>query len=132
MQPDDEDLADAPQWAGPMGDPAALAITSVVLGTLSLSGLGLLNGGSYIFPLSLGVASTTRLVLAGLLGAALALAAAVLGVVALHRAHPGDPGWVSRLAAAGALLAGTACVLRLVATGLAALQVGDTGYFAPL
>jgi hypothetical protein len=115
-----------------VGDPAALAIAALVLGTLSLGGFGLMNGSTYVLPFTQGESDTTRTVLAGLLGAALALGAVVLGLVSSKRAHPGDPAWVPRAAQAGVLVAGVAVVLRLVATSAAAVQVAESGFFAPL
>ena len=111
-----------------MADPAALAVGALVIGTLSLAGLGLLNGANYIYPLTDGISSAGRAVLAGLLGAAFALAAVVMGSLARRRAHPGDPAWVPRIAQAGVLLAGLVFVLRLVATALAAVEVTNSGY----
>ena len=133
MRPEEDDLGYVPRPTGPgMSDPAALAIGAVVLATLSLGGFGLLNGASYILPLTQGMSSTARTVLAGLLGAAFALAPVVMGVVARSRTHPGDPAWVTRVAQAGVLLGCTAFVLRLVATAVSSAQVADSGYFAPL
>lgn len=130
---DDDDLRYVPRPTGPgVGDPAALAVAALVLGTLSLGGFGLLNGANYVLPFTEGQSSTTRTVLAGLLGAALALVPVVLGSVASRRTHPGDPAWVPRLAQAAVLVGGIAVVLRLVATSAAAAQVADAGFFAPL
>ena len=133
MQSDGDDLGYVPRPTGPgAGDPAALAIGAVVIASLSLGGFGLLNGSNYVLPLTQGMSSTARTVLAGLLGAALALVPVVLGVMARGRTRPGDPAWVARLAQAGVLLGGAAFVLRLVATAVSAVQVADSGYFAPL
>ena len=126
---DDEDLRFVPRPTGPgVADPAALAVGALVIGTLSLAGLGLLNGATYIYPLTQGMSSARRAVLAGLLGAGFALAAVVMGSLARRRTHPGDPAWVPRIAQAGVLLAGLAFVLRLVATAVAALEVTSSGY----
>jgi hypothetical protein len=133
MSLEDDDLGYVPRPAGlGMADPAALAIASLVVGTLSLGGFGLLNGANYILPLTQGMSSTARTVLAGLLGAAIAVVAVVLGSVAGRRTHPGDPGWVARLAQAGVLIGTITFVLRLIATAVSAAQVADSGYFAPL
>lgn len=130
---DDDGLADLPPRRGAGAtDPAAWAIASLVLGTLSLAGLGLLNGSSYVLPFTMGQSDVTRTVLAGLLGATIAAAAVVLAVLAQRRTHPGDPEWVSRVAAAGVVVGGLAVVLRLAATAAAAVQVTDSGFFAPL
>ncbi len=130
---EDDDLPYVPRPTGlGVGDPAAMAIAALVVGTLSLSGLGLMNGSNYVLPFTQGESSTTRTVLAGLLGAAIAGAAVVLGLVASKKAHPGDPAWVPRIAQAGVLVAGVAVVLRLVATSAAAVQVADAGFFPPL
>lgn len=130
---EDDDRRYVPRPAGPgVGDPAAMAIASLVLGALSLGGFGLMNGSNYVLPFTQSESPTTRTVLAGLLGAAIALAAVILGLVASKRAHPGDPAWVPRLAQAGVLVAGLAVVMRLVATSAAAVQVADSGFFAPL
>lgn len=115
-----------------MGDPAALAVGALVIGTLSLGGLGLLNGANYIYPLTDGIGSAARAVLAGLLGAAFALVALVMGSLASRRTHPGDPAWVPRIAQAGVLIAGIAFVLRLVSTAIAAVEVAGSGYAPPL
>lgn len=122
-----------PRPIGPgVADPAALAVGAIVMGTLSLGGFGLLNGASYIYPLTEGMSSPARAVLAGLLGAAFALAAVVMGSVAGRRTHPGDPAWVARLARASVLVAGLAFVLRLVSTAIAAVEVSSSGYTPPL
>lgn len=129
MQHDDDDLRYVPRPTGPgVGDPAALAIGALAIGVLSLGGWGFVNGANYVYPLTQGMSSASRAVLAGLLGAAIALAAVVLGVVASRRAHPGDPAWVPRVAQAGVLVAGTAFVLRLIATAIAAVEVASSGY----
>ena len=129
----DEDLGldPRPAWSG-LADPAPLALASLVIGSLSMAGLGLLNGGTYVLPFTGGLPSTSRTVLAGLIGAAIALAAVALGAVSVRRTHPGDPGWVAPLAQAGVLIGGIACLLRLVATAVSAAQVSEAGYFAPL
>ena len=130
---DDDDLRYVPRPTGPgVGDPAALAIAALVLGTLSLVGFGLLNGASYVLPFTQDQSSTTRTVLSGLLGALIALVAVVLGSMASRRAHPGDPAWVPRLAQAGVLVGGLAVLLRLIATSASAVQVAESGFFAPL
>lgn len=130
---DDEGLRYVPRPTGPsVGDPAALAVGALVIGTLSLGGLGLLNGANYIYPLTDGIGSAARAVLAGLLGAAFALVAVVMGSLASRRTHPGDPAWVPRIAQAGVLIAGIAFVLRLIATAIAAVEVTTSGYAPPL
>ena len=130
---EDDNLRYVPRPTRPgVGDPAALAIAALVLGSLSLGGFGLLNGSNYVLPFTQGQSSPTRTVLAGLLGAMIALVAVVLGFLASRRAHPGDPAWVPRIAQAGVLVGGLAVVFRLVATSAAAVQVADSGFFAPL
>lgn len=130
---DDDELRYVPRPTGAsVGDPAALAVGALVIGTLSLGGLGLLNGANYIYPLTDGIGSAARAVLAGLLGAAFALVAVVLGSLASRRTHPGDPAWVPRIAQAGVLIAGIAFVLRLIATAIAAVEVTTSGYAPPL
>lgn len=131
MTDDEREQAPRPAALG-LGDPAALAIASLVLGTLSLGGFGLVNGSSYVLPFTQGQPSTVRIVLAGLLGAVIAFSAMVLASVASKRSHPGDPAWVPRVAQAGLLIGGTAVLLRLVATSATAVQVADFGFFAPL
>lgn len=129
----DDDLRYVPRATGiGVSDPAATAVASLVLGTLSLAGFGLLNGSNYVLPFTQGQSSPVRTVLAGLLGALIALAAVGLGLFAKRRAHPGDPAWVPRIAQAGVLVAGIAVALRLIATSAAAVQVTDSGFFAPL
>lgn len=129
----DDGLDDLPpRRAAGIADPAAWAIASLVLGTLSLAGLGLLNGSVYVLPLAGGQPEATRTLLAGLLGAAIAAAGVVLAVLAQRRTHPGDPEWVARVAGAGVLVGGTAVVLRLAAMAAAAVQVTGSGFFAPL
>ena len=126
---DDEEVRYVPRPTGAgVGDPAALAVGALVIGTLSLGGFGLLNGANYIYPLTDGIGSAARAVLAGLLGAAFALVALVMGFHASRRTHPGDPAWVPRVARAGVLIAGTALVLRLIATAIAAVAVTDSGW----
>ena len=78
------------------------------------------------------MSSPARAVLAVLLGAAVVLAAAVLRSLVSRRAHPGDPAWLPRVAQAGVLPAGTAFVLRLVASAIAAVEVTKMGYAPPL
>ena len=130
---EDDDLRYVPRPTGlGMGDPAALAIAALVLGTLSLGGFGLVNGSNYVLPFTEGQSSTTRTVLAGLLGALIALAAVLLGSMASRRAHPGDPAWVPRLAQAGMLVGTLAVVFRLVATSASAAQVAESGLLAPV
>jgi hypothetical protein len=130
---DDDDLHYVPRPTGPgVGDPAALAIGSLVIGTLSLYGPGWLNGANYVYPLASELSSATSVVLAGLLGAAFALAAVVMGQVATRRTHPGDPAWVARVGQAGVLVAGTAFVLRLVGTAVAAAGSQGNAYLPPL
>jgi hypothetical protein len=93
--------------------PEALALASVVLATVSLLGVGLLNGMNYLAP-SWGQAPPdgSDLLAPALLGAGLALLPAVLGALALRRLPDGSP---SRgTAGAGVLLAAVAVVLRLV------------------
>ncbi len=86
---DDDGLADLPPRRGAGAtDPAAWAIASLVLGILSLAGLGLLKGSSYVLPFTMGQSNVTRTVLAGLLGAAIAALAVVLAVLAQRRTHP--------------------------------------------
>lgn len=129
----DDDLRYVPRATGSShSDPAALAVASLVLGTLSLGGFGLVNGSNYVLPFVEGQSTIVRTVLAGLLGAVIALAAVGLGVWAKSRAHPGDPAWVPRIASAGVLIASIAVALRLVATSAAAVQVAESGFFAPL
>lgn len=126
---DDDELRYVPRPTGAsVGDPAALAVGALVIGTLSLGGFGLLNGANYIYPLTDGIGSAARAVLAGLLGGVFALVAVVMGSLATRRTHPGDPAWVSRIAQAGVLIAGIAFVLRLVSTAIAAVEVTDSGW----
>ena len=133
MNHDEDEQRYMPRPTGPgISDPAAMAVASLVVGALSLGGFGLLNGANFVYPLTDGVGSAARAILAGLLGASFALAAAILGVVAARRTHPGDPHWVARIAQAGVLVATVAFVLRLVATSIAAVEVSTTGYTPPL
>ena len=131
MSDDDPRYVSGPTGMG-VSDPAATAVASLVLGTLSLGGLGLLNGSLYVLPFTQNQAPFVGTVLAGLLGALFALAAVGLGLFAKRRAHPGDPAWVPRIAQAGVLVAGIAVALRLIATSAAAVSVADSVFFAPL
>ena len=131
MSDDDPRYVSGPTGMG-VSDPAATAVASLVLGTLSLGGLGLLNGSLYVLPFTQNQAPFVGTVLTGLLGAFFALAAVGLGLFAKRRADPGDPAWVSRIAQAGVLVAGIAVALRLIATSAAAVSVADSGFFAPL
>lgn len=94
--------------------PEALALASLVLAVVSLLGVGLLNGSAYL-PQGFygdGVPEQSDLVLTALLGAALALLPAALGVWALRRLPDDSPS--STTAGAGVLLALVSLVLRLV------------------
>jgi hypothetical protein len=129
---DEDEIGYAPRVV-PTADPAALAIASLVLATLSLSGFGLLNGASYVYPLGQNAGEATRVALAGLLGAGFALVPVLLAAMAQRRTHPGDPSWVPRLAQAGLLLGLLAFVLRLVMTATTLAEVAGGGSpWAPL
>jgi hypothetical protein len=123
MQHDDEDLLegghvdDESEVGSVLRDllaPEALALASLVLAVVSVLGLGLLNGSPYLPSLYSGDGPTDSsvLVLAALLGAALALLPAALGVVALRRLPLGSSSRTT--AAAGVLVAGVSCGLRVV------------------
>ena len=125
MHPDGEDLLedDDEQFDDESADgsvlrdlvaPEALALASLVLAVVSVLGIGLLNGSPYLPSLfsADGPTDSSVLVLAALLGAALALLPVALGVVALRRL-PVDS--ASRTtAAAGVLVAAVSFVLRVV------------------
>lgn len=113
-------------------DPAALGVASLVMGGLSLSGSGLLSGSMYVLPFTAGQAPTVRIVLAGLVGAVLAVVAVALGARAWRRVGPGDPEWVPRLAQAGMLVSAIAVALRLIATVASAAQLDGYGLMWPL
>ena len=125
MHPDDEDLLEddgeqfddesaARSVLRDLVAPEALALASLVLAVVSVLGIGLLNGSPYLPSLfsADGPAEPYVLVLAALLGAALALLPAALGVVALRRLPFDSPSRTT--AAAGVLVAGVSCVLRVV------------------
>jgi hypothetical protein len=92
--------------------PEALALASLVLAGVSVLGLGLLNGSPYLPPSFEGPPQSSSLVQAALLGAALALVPAALGVLALRRLPDDAPS--RAVAGAGVLVALVSCVLRLV------------------
>ena len=125
MHPDDEDLLEddeehfddesaARSVLRDLLAPEALALASLVLAVVSVLGIGLLNGSPYLPSLfsANGPAEPSVLVLAALLGAALALLPAALGVVALRRLPFDSPSRTT--AAAGVLVAGVSFVLRVV------------------
>ena len=120
---DDEPAGGSRSLVRAVTAPEALALASVVLAVVSLSGVGLLNGSPYLpqaFYDGGGAPEQSDLVLTVLLGAALALLPAALGVHALRRL-PGDS--PSRTTAgAGVLVALVSCSLRLV---LAARTAAD-------
>lgn len=93
--------------------PEALALASVVLAAVSLLGVGLLNGMTYLAPVwNQAPPDGSDLLAPALLGAGLALLPALLGAWALRRLPDGSP---SRgTAGAGVLLAAVAVLLRLV------------------
>ena len=114
---DDEDFDDESEHGSVLRDlaaPEALALASLVLAVVSVLGIGLLNGSPYLPSLfsANGPTDSSVLVLAALLGAALALLPAALGVVALRRLPLDSPSRTT--AAAGVLVAGVSCVLRVV------------------
>jgi hypothetical protein len=120
---DDEPAVGSRSLARAVTAPEALALASVVLAVVSLSGVGLLNGSPYLpqaFYDGGGAPDQSDLVLAVLLGAALTLLPVGLGVWAL-RGLPGDS--PSRTTAgAGVLVALVSFALRLV---LAARMAAD-------
>jgi hypothetical protein len=91
-----------------------------------------MNGSNYVLPLTQGAPSAVRVAASGVVGVLLAAVPVLLGSKAHRSAHPGDPGWVPRLAQAGVLLGAVAVALRLVATVLATVQVTRSGFFVPL
>ena len=126
---DDEEDVEADPVAGSsvlrdVTAPEALALASLVLAVVSVLGLGLLNGSPYVPSLFSpdGPSDASVLVLTGLLGAALALLPLTLGVVALRRLSLDSPS--RAVAAAGVLVAGVSCVLRVVLAVRNALDDG--------
>ena len=94
--------------------PESLALASLVLATVSVLGVGLLNGSPYL-PQQYspdGPPDQTALALIALLGAGRALVPRVLGAVALRRLD--DDSRSRTTAGAGVLVAAVAVVLRLV------------------
>ncbi len=59
MHDDEIEYAPEPTAPGVLA-PEALAIASLVLGTLSLAGFGLLNGSTYVLPLTQGQSDAAR------------------------------------------------------------------------
>lgn len=112
----DEGFDDDPASGGLLRSvltPEALALASVVLATVSLLGVGLLNGMTYLAPAwDQAPPDGPDLLAPALLGAGLALLPALLGLWALRGLPDGSP---SRgTAGAGVLLAAVAVVLRLL------------------
>ena len=101
--------------------PETLALASLVLGAISLTGFGLMNGSAFVPQL---YASTgpdvTRAVIAALVGAGLALLPLGVGVAALRRLPEGSSS--RALAGAGILLAAVSVVLRLVVAARVGLE----------
>lgn len=127
-----EDSVDRGSTGPGVGDPAALAVASLVMGGLSLGGFGLLNGSRYVLPLMQGQSSTALVVIAGLVGALIAAVAVALGARARRHVQPDDPEWVRRLAQAGMLVSAIAVALRLIATLASAAQIEGYGFLPPL
>ncbi|MCU1589826.1 MAG: hypothetical protein JWP11_1082 [Frankiales bacterium] len=97
------------------GAPEVLAVVAFVLSLVSLSGFGLLNGSYYFLPyINSAEGQKTRLVLAALLGALLALLPVWLGWRASARVLATDARWVATLARAAVMLGLLSLVLRLV------------------
>lgn len=119
---DDDEVRYVPRPTGAsVGDPAALAVGALVIGTLSLGGLGLLNDANNIYPMAS----------ARLRGRFSRVSWARRSPWLLWT-HPGDPAWVPRVAQAGVLIGGIAFVLRLISTAIAAVEVTNSGYAPPL
>lgn len=109
--------------------PEVLALASVVLAVVSITGLGLLNGSVYVQLGSYTGDAPQQAVLVGaaLLGVGLALLPAALGGLALRRLPDDSPSRV--LAGAGVLIAAVSALLRLVMALRAAAD--DTVQYVP-
>ncbi len=112
------------------GSPEVLAVVALVLAVASFCAFGLMNGTTYVVPLFRAASDDdgTRLVVATLLGAALALVPVWLGWRASSRLLPGDPAWVATLARTAILLGLASGAMRLVVAVVTASQDGPTGF----
>lgn len=106
--------------------PEALALAALVLGGISLLGIGLLNGMTFLPPsYDQGPPERADLVAAALLGAGLALVPVGLGAWALRRLPDDSPSRVT--AGAAVVVAGVSVLLRLVI----AVRTGNDGNSLP-
>jgi len=120
----DDDRSRAPS-SGNAGA-SVLALAAFVLAVSSLLGFGLLNGSSFL-PFNDTADQGRTAVLAGLLGAALALLPVGLGLRAVAVLDDDDPDWTALLARASVVVAAVSIVLRLVVTLVQATT--DSGGF---
>jgi hypothetical protein len=112
------------------GGPDVLALVAFVLAIASFLSFGLMSGTTYVIPLVMDAAedNSTRLVIATLVGAALAMAPVWLGWRASVRLLPDDPRWIGTLARSAVLLGLASGLLRLVVAFIQATQDGPSGF----
>ena len=111
------------------GGPEVLAVVAAVTGVASFFGFGVMNGSVYIVPLfNGGQDDTSRLVLAALLGAALAMVPVWLGWRAVSRTLDTDPHWVPAVARAAIVIGLASGLLRLVVAVVQATHDGPSGF----
>jgi hypothetical protein len=115
-------------FADEYGAPDVQSIVALILAIGSLSGYGLLSGSAYVFPYLSDGTDKTRLILSGLVGAALAVAPIWLGWRAAARTLVSDPRWVGMVARAAVLLGLISLVLRLVITVISAATSDPNGF----
>ena len=99
-----------------------------MLAVASLCSFGLLNGQYYVLQYVTGEPQKTRLVIAALVGAALAVIPVWLGWRAAARVLASDARWVATLARAAVVLGLVSVVLRLIIAVITAATDGPSSF----
>ena len=112
------------------GGPDVLAVVAFVLAIASFLCVGLMSGTTYVIPVLLSASedNSTRLVIATLVGAAIAMVPVWLGWRANARLLADDPRWIGTLARSAVLLGLASFALRLVVAFIQAAQDGPSGF----
>jgi choline-glycine betaine transporter len=112
------------------GGPDVLALVAFVLAIASFLSFGLMSGTTYVIPVLQDATedNSTRLVVATLVGAALAMVPVWLGWRASVRLLSDDPRWIGTLARSAVLLGLASGLLRLVVAFIQATQDGPSGF----